>query len=584
MPRANENVVRLLKELATLTEIDEQSKQAFRVRAYENAARAVEILSRDVSELSAAQLAEIKGIGKSTAAKIRQAIDAGTIDKLEELRAKHPPGKVALLRVPGLGAKGLALLERELAITDLDGLKAALDDGSIARLPGMGEKTAHNLKEAIDKLGLSSKDQRFAIARAHGAAERLVEDLRALDVVERADWAGSLRRFRETIGDVDILAVSKDPAAVMDAFVDLDDVDSVIAKGASKTSIVTRDGLQVDLRVVAADEWGCALVYFTGSKAHNIRLRQRALDRKLTLNEYELAPIEGSRRTKPIRCKEEADVYKALDLPWITPELREDTGEIEAAEAGRLPELVSVEDLRGDLHDHSDWSGDGTQPMTAMIEGAIARGLSYFAFTDHAENLAINGVNKTGMKQQRTELRKLQEQYPDIRLLHGVELNIDADGTVDYDPAFVGTFDWCVASVHSHFRRSVAEQTQRVVAAIRNPAVNVIGHLTGRRIGKRPGIDLDLDTVLDAAAETGTALEINSNLARLDAPVEVIREGMARGVTFVISTDAHAVAELDNHRHGVRQARRAGLSPESIANTWDTDRFVAWAADVRAGK
>ncbi|MDX1510990.1 MAG: DNA polymerase/3'-5' exonuclease PolX [Nitriliruptorales bacterium] len=582
--RANENVVRLLKELATLTEIDEQSRQAFRVRAYENAARAVETLGRDVSALSASQLADIKGIGRSTAAKIRQAVEQGTIDKLEELRAKHPAGKVALLKVPGLGPKGVALLESELGVVDLDGLRAALEDGSIADLPGMGEKTAHNLREAIDKLGLSSKEQRFPIAKAHRAAERLVDDLRGLDVVERAEYAGSLRRFRETIGDVDILVVSTDAAAVMDAFVSFDDVDSVLARGATKSSVVTRDGLQVDLRVVAADEWGCALVYFTGSKAHNIRLRQRALDRHLTLNEYELAPTEGSRRKRPIRCKREEDVYTALDLPWIAPELREDTGEIEAAEAGRLPDLLAVEDLKGDLHDHSDWSGDGTQPMTDMIEGALARGLEYLAFTDHAEDLSINGVSKAGMKQQRGELRTLQEHHPDIRLLHGVELNIDADGSVDYDPGFVQTFDWCVASVHSHFRRPVAEQTRRVIAAMRNPAINVIGHLTGRRIGSRPGIDLDIDAVLDAAVETGTALEINCNLARLDAPVEVIREGMARGVTFVISTDAHAVVELDNHRHGVRQARRAGLGPDLVANTWPVDRFLDWAAAVRAGK
>lgn len=583
MPRANENVVRLLKELAKLTEIDEQSRQAFRVRAYENAARAVETLGQDVTDLSVAQLAQLKGIGKSTASKIRQAVEAGTIDKLEELRAKHPAGKVALLKVPGLGAKGLALLEQELGIVDLDGLRAALDDGSIAGLAGMGEKTAHNLKEAIDKLGLTSKDQRFPIARAHAAAERLVEDLAALDVVDRAAYAGSLRRFRETIGDVDVLCVSSDAPAVMDAFVGFDDVDSVIAKGPTKSSVVTRDGLQVDLRVVDASAWGCALVYFTGSKAHNIRLRQRALDRHLTLNEYELAPTEGSRRKRPIRCRQEADVYTALGLPWITPELREDTGEIEAAERDLLPDLLSVEQLRGDLHDHSDWSGDGTQPMEEMIEGARARGLEYLAFTDHAEDLTINGVNRAGMKKQRTELRGLQERHPDIRLLHGVELNIDIDGTVDYDPDFVSTFDWCVASVHSHFRRPVAEQTARVVAAIRNPAVNVIGHLTGRRIGQRPGIELDVDVVLDAAVETGTAIEINCNLARLDAPVEIIREGMARGVTFVISTDAHAVTELDNRRHGIRQALRAGLPAEQIANTWETERFLAWADDVRAG-
>ncbi len=586
MADTNREVSRLLKELATLTELDEGSPNAFRVRAYQNAERAVLTLQDDVADLSANDLAKVKGIGKSIAGRIREYVDTGTIGKLEELRTKHPSSKVELMKVPGLGPKTVQLLADELGITDLDGLAAGLEDGSVAELSGLGDKTVDNLRSAITKLGLSSKDQRVVIADALPTAERIVEALRGLDGVVDAAYAGSLRRFRETIGDVDVLVAAEDAAPVTSAFLELSDVDRTLGSGETKTSVVTRDGLQVDLRVVPPDSFGAALVYFTGSKAHNIRLRQRAIERGWTLNEYALATKddpEGNGDAEVVASQTEDEIYAALDLPWIAPERREDDGEIEAAVEGDGPTLVEVEDLRGDLHDHTDLSGDGQDPLEQLVAAAVDRGLDYLAITDHAEDLTINGVSREQMLEQREAIRELEDQRGDIRLLHGSELNIGVDGTLDYDDDFLAGFDWLVASVHSHFNRDVEEQTARVVAAIRHPSVTAIGHLTGRMLGKRAGIDLDLEQVFDAAVETGTAIEINASLRRLDAPVEAIREGARRGVTFVISTDAHAVGELERARFGVAQARRAGLDRGLIANTWDTERFLAWCADLRGG-
>jgi DNA polymerase (family X) len=607
VPRTNDEVARLLGELAKLTEIDEGSPQAFRVRAYDNAKRAVEQLSEDVAELSAAELAKVKGIGKSIAGRIREYVDTGTIGKLDELRAKHPTGKLELLRVPGLGPKSVELLASELGVTDLDSLRAALEDGSIAELPGMGEKTATNLRRAIDALELSSKQTRIDLYVAVPTAERIVAALGEVDGVVEAAYAGSVRRFKEKIGDLDVLVATDDPDPVTAAFLDLPDVERVIGSGRTKTSVVTRDGLQVDLRVVPPVSFGAALLYFTGSKAHNIRLRQRALRRGMTLNEYALArlpedvevdadtdaeqpapPAEGPaaevswRDLEVVAQRTEEEIYAALELPWIAAELREDDGEVEAAEAGELPRLVTREDLRGDLHDHTDRSGDGRDPLRDLVAGAVERGHEYLAITDHAEDLTINGISREEMLEQREELRALEQERGDIRLLHGAELNIGVDGSLDYDDEFLAGFDWLVASVHSHFGRDVEEQTARVLAAIRHPSVTAIGHLQGRMLGKRAGIELDLDAVLDAAAETGTAIEINANLRRLDASAEVIREGARRGVIFVISTDAHAVHELDNLRHGVANARRGRLPVDQVANTWPLERFESWIEQVRA--
>jgi DNA polymerase (family X) len=628
MPRTNDEVARLLAELAALTELDEGSPQAFRVRAYTNAQRAVAQLPGNVAELTASDLAGIRGIGKSIAGRIREYVETGSIARLEELRAKHPAGKRDLLKVPGLGPKTVELLGSELGITDLDGLRAALDDGSIAELPGLGERTADNLRRAIDEVALTSKQERVELYVAVPVAERIVAALSELAGAEQVAYAGSVRRFRHDIGDIDVLvAADRAAAEVTERFLGLPDVDRVLSSGPTRSSVLTWEGVQVDLRVVPPSSFGAALVYFTGSKAHNIRLRQRALARGMTLNEYVLARLpedqevpggdeapggdetseadetsggdETSVETGPagdapatpsrmpwqelevVASRREEDVYAALDLRWIPPELREDDGEIEQAAEDRLPDLVTRADLRGDLHDHTDRSGDGRVSMEALVAAAVDLGLDYLAITDHAEDLSINGISRDEMLAQRQELRELEDRRGDIRLLHGAELNIGLDGSLDYDTDFLAGYDWLVASVHSHFRRPVAEQTARIVAAMRHPSVTVIGHLQGRMLGRRAGIDLDLDRVLDVAVETGTALEINGNLRRLDASAEVIREGGARGVTFVISSDAHAISEFDNLRHGVGNARRGGLQRSQVANTWETDRFVAWIDRLR---
>ncbi|MFW5934151.1 MAG: DNA polymerase/3'-5' exonuclease PolX [Actinomycetota bacterium] len=578
MADVNTEVARQLAELAALTEIDEGDPNSFRVRAYQNAERAVRGLDRPVSELSASQLAQVKGIGKSIAAKIREYVDAGRISKLEQLREQHPRGQRELMRIPGLGPKTVQLLHAELGITDVDALAEAIEQGRLSDLPGMGEKTIANLAEAIEELGLTSKDQRIPIATALPLAERIVAALEDLPGVDRAAYAGSLRRFREDIGDVDVLVTGSHPDEAHRALRELDDVERTIGTGETKTSVVTRDGVQVDLRSVPSQSYGAALVYFTGSKAHNIRLRQRAIERGWSLNEYALAHQEDG---EVVASATEQEVYAALDLPWVPAELREDDGELEAAEAGELPDVPTVDDLRGDLHDHTDLSGDGHDPLEGLVAGAVERGLSYLAITDHAEDLRINGVSREQMLEQRRQLRELEDERGDIRLLHGAELNIALDGGLDYDDDFLAGFDWLVASVHSHFSRSVEEQTERVITAIRHPAVTAIGHLTGRLIGQRRGIELDVGAVLDAAAETGTAIEINAALSRLDAPVEILREGQRRGCTFVISTDAHAVADLDRRRYGIAQARRAGLDRHRIANTLLLERFERWLAGIR---
>ncbi|MFP4635472.1 MAG: DNA polymerase/3'-5' exonuclease PolX [Nitriliruptoraceae bacterium] len=578
MADVNTEVARQLAELAALTEIDEGDPNSFRVRAYQNAERAVRGLDRPVSELSASQLAQVKGIGKSIAAKIREYVDAGRISKLEQLREQHPRGQRELMRIPGLGPKTVQLLSDELGITDVDALAEAIEQGRLSDLPGMGEKTIANLSEAIEELGLTSKDQRIPIATALPLAERIVAALEDLPGVDRAAYTGSLRRFREDIGDVDVLVTGSHPDEAHRALRELDDVERTIGTGETKTSVVTRDGVQVDLRSVPSQSYGAALVYFTGSKAHNIRLRQRAIERGWSLNEYALAHQEDG---EVVASATEQEVYAALDLPWVPAELREDDGELEAAEAGELPDVPTVDDLRGDLHDHTDLSGDGHDPLEQLVAGAVERGLAYLAITDHAEDLRINGVSREQMLEQRRRLRDLEDERGDIRLLHGAELNIALDGGLDYDDDFLAGFDWLVASVHSHFSRSVEEQTERVITAIRHPAVTAIGHLTGRLIGQRRGIELDVGAVLDAAAETGTAIEINAALSRLDAPVEILREGQRRGCTFVISTDAHAVADLDRRRYGIAQARRAGLDRHRIANTLPLERFERWLAGIR---
>jgi len=579
MSGPNDSLVALFRELAQLTVLDEGSPNAFRVRAYENAVEAIVTYRGDLQALSERELTALDGIGKSTAKKIREYFDAGRIAKLDELRVKYPPELVELTKIPGLGPKTLLRLKDELGVRNVDDLRAAIEAKKLRELKGLGEKAEEKLKAAIDKLGSRGKDQRRPIAQALPVARELVAALEALPGVERARYCGSLRRFRETIADVDIVAASADPAAVVEAFLKLPAVAEVIGSGGTKTSVLTATGLQVDLRVVELAQFGAACQYFTGSKAHNIKLRQRALGRGWTLNEYGLTDAETG---EVIAADTEEAIYAALGLDFIPAPMREDRGEIEAAERGELLRPAALGDLKGDLHVHTSLSGDGRSPLAEVVASAAGRGYAYLAITDHGEDLAMNGVSREKLRAQRKELEALKKKYPKLLLLHGCELNIGKDGGLDYDAEFRRELDWCVAGVHSHFDMSVEAQTKRILKAMEDPAVDAIAHLSGRRIGRRPGIELDVDAVLKQAAATGTAIEINAALGRLDASSEVLFRARGLPVVFVVSTDAHHVQELERMEWGALQAARGWVDPEQIANTWPRKRFARWLAERRA--
>ncbi len=581
MTGPNDQLVALFRELVQLTILDEGGPQTFRVRAYENAMHRIEDHPGDLSQLTKQQLMALDGIGSATAKKIIEYFDAGTIAKVEELREKYPPEYVALSRIPGLGAKTLARLRAVLGVETVSDLRAAIEAKRIRELRGLGAKTEEKLARAIERLGLTGKDRRTPIAEAMPLARQLVAALEALSEVEKAAYCGSLRRFQETIGDIDIVVASTRAEAVMEKFVSLPIVRELIGRGETKASVLTARGLQVDLRVVDPAQFGAACQYFTGSKAHNVKLRIRAMKRGYVLNEYGLFDAETQ---VLIASETEEQIYQALGLQYIPPTLRENNGEIErAAEDPPFQAFrpIQVEDLRGDLHAHTSLSGDGRSPLEDIVRSAAERGYSYLAITDHAEDLAINGVSRDELREQRTQLAALQERYPEMRLLQGVELNIGPDGGLDYDVDFRRELDWCVAAVHSHFDLSEAQQTQRILTAMEDPTVNVIGHLSGRMIGRRPGIDLDVDAVLKKAVETDTAIEINAALPRLDASVPVLQRARDLGVTFLISTDAHHTGELSRMQWGAQHATRGFTDVGRIANPSPREKFRAWAAARR---
>ncbi|MEQ1503385.1 MAG: DNA polymerase/3'-5' exonuclease PolX [Myxococcota bacterium] len=569
----NDEIRALIRELGELTVLNEQNPNGFRARAYERAAQSLENVSVELCELPVEALKAIPGIGDSTAQKIRAYVTDGRIDKLDALRAKFPKDVVALSRIPGIGPKTLHKLRTELKIENLADLKAALDAETIRNLPGLGEKTEIKIRQGIERLGLVHGDTRLPIAEAMAEALRWVDWVGAHPSVTAVVPAGSLRRQRETVGDIDLIVATEAADDVAAWLATLPVVHRVLVSGGLKTSVIGATGYQVDLRYVLPADLGAALLYFTGSKAHNIKLRQLAMDRGWVLNEYALSDTATGAR---IASETEDAIYAALGLPTIPPPMREDAGEIEAARDHTLPRALAEGDLRGDLHVHTTYSGDGRSVLSDVVAAAAGRGYRYLAITDHAENLAINGISRDRLREQADELAGLQEQYPTLRLLRGSELNIAPDGSLDYDPEFRASLDWCVAAVHTAFDLPQARQTERVIAAIADPAVRVIGHLTGRMIGHRPGIELDVDAVLDALASYGVALEINSALPRLDAAAPVLRRAMAKGVLFAVSTDAHHVSELTRTRWGVRQAQRGWVDPDRVVNTWDADRFGAW--------
>ena len=556
----NEEVAALLREYAELTQIT--GGDVFRARNYEKAARSVRGWGDDISRLDVKALRAIPGVGTSIAAKIIEYRDTGSFRALDELRAKIPPGVLELTRVPGLGPKRALQLNRDLGVQSVDDLAAAIKAGRLDGLAGFGARSEERIAAGIEVYRQGR--ERVMLDVALRTATEMVDALTPLS--QRCAYAGSLRRWRETIGDIDILAAADDSAPLMAAFSAGHDV---VASGPAKTTVRTASGLTADLRVVPLDAWGAALQYFTGSAAHNVAVRQIAIKQKLKLSEYGLFDAETNRL---IVSRTEEEVYERLGLAWIPPAMREDRGEIEAAAQGRIPPLVRVNDLRGDLHTHTDLT-DGVASLETMVAAAQRRGYEYYAVTDHAPDLIMQRMTDEKMLAQRERVRAMD---PDLVLLHGTELNIGPDGSVDWDADFLAGFDICVASVHSHFEQSRAEMTRRFVVACENPHVNIIGHPTTRRIGKRPPVEMDFGELFRACARTGTALEINASPQRLDLPSDHIRAARDAGVTFAIDSDAHSVSDLGNMPYGTGTAQRGWLTPDDVINTWPLDRLRAF--------
>jgi DNA polymerase (family X) len=560
----NEEVAGLLREYAELTQIT--GGDVFRARNYEKAARSVRGWADDISRLDVKALRAIPGVGASIAAKIAEYRETGSIRALEELRAKIPPGVLELTRVPGLGPKRALQLNRDLGVQSVDDLAAAIKAGRLDGLAGFGARSEERIASGIEVYRQGR--ERVLLDVALRTATEMVAALTPIS--QRCAYAGSLRRWRETIGDIDVLAAADDSAPLMAAF---SAGHEVVASGPAKTTVRTASGLTADLRVVPLDAWGAALQYFTGSAAHNVAVRQIAIRRKLKLSEYGLF---GAETNQLIVSRTEEEVYDRLGLAWIPPAMREDRGEIEVAAQGRIPRLVRDNDLRGDLHTHTDLT-DGVASLEAMVAAAQRRGYEYYAVTDHAPDLIMQRMTDEKMLAQRERVRALAAQFTGgLELLHGTELNIGPDGSVDWDADFLAGFDVCVASVHSHFEQSRAEMTRRFVAACENPHVNVIGHPTTRRIGKRPPVEVDFGELFRACARTGTALEINASPQRLDLPSDHIRAARDAGVRFAIDSDAHSVSDLGNMPYGVGTAQRGWLTPDDVINTWPLEALRAF--------
>lgn len=561
-----DDVAAALSEIGTLLEL--QGENAFRANAYHNAARTIEILPGDLRKLIAEdKLDTVRGIGEALREKIATLVTTGKLPYLEDLRAAVPTGLVEMLRIPGLGPKKVKALHDTLGIDTVDKLKAACERGEVAGLKGFGAKTQEKILAGIVFLGTVGNRVRIDLALPLGLT--LVEQIRAMPGVIRAELCGSLRRRRESAKDIDILASSTDAGPIMDAFVKLPEVMQVVAHGPTKSSVVARMAiagetvtLNSDLRVVTPEQFPFALHYFTGSKEHAVRMRQRAIDRGLSLNEYTLS---GGK--KPVVAKDEAGVFAALGLDDIPPELREDTGEIEAAESHTLPKLVEVEDIRGVFHNHTTAS-DGTATLEQMALAAKALRFEYFGVGDHSQSLTIaRGLPPSAVKRQWAEIDRLNDKLDGIRILKGTEVDILFDGSLDYDDALLAGFDYVVASVHTLFGMPEPEMTARVCKALEHPAVTMLGHATGRLILRRAGYKIDLDAVLTAAARHGKMIEINAQPSRLDLDWVHVKQAKALGIPIVINPDAHSTGELALFRYGVDVARRGWLTKADVFNT-----------------
>jgi DNA polymerase (family 10) len=556
LPR-NQDVAEQLELLADLLEIEGEA--AFRVLAYRRAAQRVRDTGGPVAQLALdGKAKELPGIGATIQDKIVQIVNTGEIEALARRRKTIPPEVVDFLRIPGLGPKTVRKIWQDLGVTTLADLKAAARDQRLRTLPGLGAKVEENILKSVGrkKKATDPKNRRVLLGQALPALLAVVDVLREHPAAERVSEAGSARRRRETVRDLDIIATASDPAALTDYFTNLTWVAEVAAKGPTKATVVSHEGFRFDLRVVPPECYGNLLQHFTGSKDHNIALREDAVRRGLSVSEYGVTEVESG---EVFTAETEEELYERLGYAFIPPELRENGGELEAARKGELPELVEPGQLRGDLHTHSHWSADGKNTLAEMVDAARERGYAYYAITDHSHYL-----REGRLEAQATEIDKLAKRVEPLRLLKGIEVNIKADGTLDVPDEVLAERDWVVASIHTAFQR---EPTERVIAAMENPHVDVIGHLTGRKLNRREPMEIDIERVVEKALETGTFLEINSQPDRLDLADVNARLAGEAGVKIVVSSDAHQLKALDYVDFGIAQARRAWLTADHIANT-----------------
>jgi len=580
----NVEIAQVFREVADLLEIQEANP--FRVRAYRNAIRTIDAHAVPMRKLieQGAKLTDLPSIGKGMAESIQELVETGGLAVLDELSAEIPEGLIDLMKLPGLGPKKARKLWDELGVESIEDLEEAAGEGRVAELAGFGKKTEERILQGIQNYRTNTS--RFRLGEVDELLPPLIEHMKAVKGLRRLEVAGSYRRRKETVGDIDLLALADDAAEASEALTAFPGVERVIGSGGTKTSVMLRSGLQVDLRVVPPESWGAALVYFTGSKEHNIKLRQRALDRHLRLSEYGVFEIPdeslgdalGERGVASegeiVAGDTEEAVYESLDLPWFPPEMREDRGEIAIALEGGLPRLVQQSDLKGDLHMHSTWS-DGRNTIEEMVEACEARGYEYMAITDHSKVLAmVEGLDAEKLRRQWSEIDEVQSRHPDIRVLKGMEVDILKDGSLDLEDDMLEQLDVVIISIHSFFGLPAAEQTARVLKALSHPSAQIFGHPTGRIINRRGPIDIEIDEILQACAEFGVAVEVNSHPNRLDLRDTHLWRARELGVPVLVTTDAHRTDELDLAHYGVEQARRAWLSPEHVLNTRSVADFL----------
>ncbi len=569
MPLRNSEIAGLLDSVADFLEI--KGENAFRIRAYRNAARTVEGSSREVADIlrQGESLRELPGIGRDLAEKIRAAAETGSFPLYDALCHELPLELTRLMKIAGLGGKRIKILHQKLGVSTVEELKRAAEQGRIQGLTGFGEKTQrHILRELIEKY---SGQPRMSLAAAEKIATPLAAFLSAVDGVEKVVVAGSYRRRRETVRDLDILAVCRPGSPIMDALGAYRDVKNVISKGETRSSVELRTGMQVDVRVIPAESYGAALHYFTGSREHNIAVRTIGLRKKLKLNEYGV--FRGDRR---IGGRTEEDVFAAVGMHPIEPELREDRGEIEASLLNKLPHLVTIRDIRGDLHAHTNVT-DGTCTLEQMARGAQERGYEYLAITDHSQRLAMaRGLDSARLAAHIEHIRAVNESMSSIAVLTGIEVDILDDGTLDLPREILRELDVTVCSVHSKFNLSAREQTRRIVKAMQHPNAMILGHPTGRIIGRRQSYAVLVEDIIKAAQDNQVALELNAHPDRLDLNDVSCRSAREAGVKIAVNTDAHSIAEYDNLRFGVDQARRAWLEPRDVLNTMSLGQLREW--------